>query len=87
MKPKRIRLFVRPYCGWCHEAADWLNERGLEFETLDVAANPDARQEMMQISGQGLAPVIDVDGKVLADFDTDQLAAFWEKLEQPAEPL
>lgn len=84
MKPKRVRLFVRPYCGWCHEAADWLKERGIEFETLDVATNTEARKEMLKLSGQGLAPVIDVDGKVLADFDTDQLAAFWTKLENAA---
>ena len=81
MKPKSIRLFVKPWCGWCYQAADWLNERGISFETLDVFAQPDARQEMWQLSGQGLAPVIDVDGQILADFDTDQLAEFWKRFE------
>jgi hypothetical protein len=36
---------------------------------------------MIALSGQTLAPVIEVDGEVLADFDTDQLEAFWKKLE------
>lgn len=80
MKPKQVRLFIKPYCGWCHEAADWLDERGVEYETLDVIADPVARREMLQLSGQTLAPVIEVDGEVLADFDTDQLAVFWKRL-------
>ena len=34
---------------------------------------------MVKLSGQSLAPVIDVDGKILADFGPEELAAFWEK--------
>ena len=84
MKPNRVRLFVKPYCGWCHEAQDWLEERGIQFETLDVTSDRAARQEMVDLSGQTLAPVIEVDGEVLADFDTDQLEVFWKKLEKSA---
>ena len=82
MKPQHVRLFVKPFCGWCHEARDWLKERGIPFETLNVTIDPVARREMFDLSGQTLAPVIDVDGEVLADFDTDQLEEFWKKLEQ-----
>ena len=82
MKPKSVRLFIKPYCGWCYEAKDWLDDRGVAYETLDVNANPVARREMFDLSGQTLAPVIDVDGHVLADFDTDLLQEFWKKLEQ-----
>ncbi|HEX3717737.1 MAG TPA: glutaredoxin domain-containing protein [Verrucomicrobiae bacterium] len=81
MKPKSVRLFIKPWCGWCHEAEDWLEERGIAYETLDVSAEPAARNEMRELSGQGMAPVIDVDGEILADFDTGQLAAFWKRFE------
>lgn len=81
MKPKRIRLFIKPYCGWCHKAMHWLDERGIAYERIDVLADESAYHEMMQLSKQELAPVIDVDGEVLADFGPDQLADFWTKLE------
>jgi glutaredoxin 3 len=84
MKPNRVRLFVKPYCGWCHEAQDWLEEREIQFETLDVTSDRAAREEMVELSGQTLAPVIEVDGEVLADFDTGQLEVFWKKLEKSA---
>lgn len=81
MKPEKIRLFVKPYCGWCHDAKDWLDERGIRYEELDVITDSVARKEMRDLSGQTLAPVIEVDGEILADFDTDQLAKFWKKFE------
>lgn len=81
MKPSKIRLFVKPWCGWCQEAEEWLDNRNIEYELLDVTSDRNARQEMLQLSGQTLAPVIEVDGEILADFDTGQLAKFWQKFE------
>ncbi len=82
VKPKRIRLFVKPYCGWCHKAERWLDDRGVDYERIDVIADEAAHDEMIQLSGQDLAPVLDVDGKILADFGPEQLAQFWHKLEK-----
>lgn len=82
MKAEKIRLFIKPYCGWCHEAIDWLDERGVQYEVLDVTSDAAARKEMFQLSGQSLAPTIDVDGEILADFGVDELEEFWKKLEQ-----
>ncbi len=81
MKEQKIRLFVKPFCGWCHEAKDWLDERGIAYEEIDVISDRAAFREMKDLSGQTLAPVIEVDGEVLADFDTEQLEKFWKKLE------
>ncbi len=78
---KKIRLFIKPYCGWCHDAMDWLDSRGIEYQKLDVTSDSAARTEMRELSGQTLAPVIEVDGEILADFDTDQLEIFWKQLE------
>jgi glutaredoxin 3 len=63
----KIRLFIKPYCGWCDKARRWLDERGIKYETLDVIADREAYDEMIELSGQSLAPVIDVDGEILAD--------------------
>jgi glutaredoxin 3 len=77
----KIRLFIKPYCPWCHQAVAWLNERGIQYEKLDVIADSKAFTEMINLSGQRFAPVIEVDGKVLADFGPDELEEFWKKIE------
>jgi glutaredoxin 3 len=82
VKPKKVRLFIKPYCGWCHKASNWLDQRGIDYEEVDVIADESAYDEMIRLSGQELAPVIDVDGEILADFGPDQLAEFWQQLEK-----
>jgi len=81
MKP--VRLFIKPYCSWCVQAMDWLDDRGIDYEVLDVIADEQAYREMLHLSGQTLAPVIDVEGRVLADFGPRELAEFWKEIEQP----
>jgi glutaredoxin 3 len=76
----KIRLFVKTYCGWCDKAEAWLDQRGIAYETVNVSNDPKAFDEMARLSGQTFAPVIEVDGKILADFGPDELAAFWEKI-------
>ena len=82
VKPKLVRLFTKPYCGWCHKATRWLDARGVDYENVDVIADEAAYDEMMRLSGQELAPVLEVDGEILADFGPDQLAEFWRQLEK-----
>jgi glutaredoxin 3 len=60
----------------------WLDAREIDYEEIDVMKDGAAYDEMIKLSGQELAPVIDVDGKILADFGPDELEVFWKKLEQ-----
>jgi glutaredoxin len=76
----KIRLFIKPYCGWCHQAKRWLDDHDIAYEKLDVIADEAAFAEMVRLSGQELAPVLDVDGKVLADFGPEELPKFWESV-------
>ena len=82
MKPKRIRLFIKPYCGWCDKAVHWLDSHGVDYEVIDVMADETAYDEMIKLSGQDLAPVLDAEGEVLADFGPEQLPGFWKRLER-----
>jgi glutaredoxin len=74
--PLQIRLFIKPFCPWCHEAKDWLDEHGFAYEELDVTSDRAARDEMFQLTHQSKAPSMEVDGHVLADFGADELQVF-----------
>ena len=79
MKP---RLFIKPYCGWCHQAIRWLDDHDITYEKLDVIADEAAFAEMLRVSGQELATVLEVDGQVVADFGPEELPKFWESLKR-----
>ncbi len=87
MKPKRVRLFIKPYCGWCHKAIRWLDDHGVDYEKIDVIADEAAFDEMIRLSGQELAPVLDADGRILADFGPEQLSEFMTHLEKKSAKL
>ncbi|TLD70310.1 glutaredoxin family protein [Phragmitibacter flavus] len=74
-----VRLFIKPGCPWCDEAIDWLDEHGVSYEKLDVTRDADAREEMLELTGQTKAPCIEVDDAVLADFGADELEEWWDK--------
>ena len=76
------RLFIKPYCGWCQKAMRWLDEHDIKYVTIDVIADDDAFEEMFRLSGQELAPVLEVDGRILTDFGPEELPGFFKSLEQ-----
>ncbi len=82
MKAKRVRLFIKPYCGWCHKAIRWLDNHGVDYQKIDVMTDEAAYDEMIRLSGQDLAPVLEVEGEILADFGPEQLPEFWRHLEK-----
>jgi glutaredoxin 3 len=58
----------------------WLDDHGIAYEKIDVIVDDAAFAEMVRLSGQKLAPVLDVDGKILADFGPEELEKFWKTL-------
>jgi glutaredoxin len=55
-------------------AKDFMKEKGIEFEEVDVLANEEAREELVEKSGQLGVPVIDIDGKIIVGFNRSKLA-------------
>ena len=70
-KPTTVRLFIKPFCGWCDEVM---------AVSRDVTSDRAAWDEMVRLSGQSSAPVIEVDGEMLADFGASELAQFWNEI-------
>lgn len=77
----KVKLYTRPWCGWCLEAKEFLQSRGIAFEEVDVGRDPAANDEMLRLSGQRYVPTIVVDGHVLANFDVEQLQEFLQSLQ------
>ena len=69
-------LYVKQGCPWCIAAEEELQKLGVKYERREVRSNPEFFKEMQEISGQSKAPVLDVDGRILADFGPEQLAEF-----------
>lgn len=71
-----ITVWTKLGCGWCDEVRDLLEERGIPFEERVVTGNRGYMQEMVEKSGQTLAPVVEIDGTLLVDTDADEVADY-----------
>ena len=75
MAEHKVKVYSTPSCPWCHKAKDFLKEKNVEFEDIDVRADQKAADEMMKKSGQMGVPVIMIGEEILVGFDKDKIRA------------
>jgi glutaredoxin-like YruB-family protein len=69
----KINVYSTPTCPYCKLVKDYLREKQLPFEEIDVAANGEAAKEMVKISGQMGVPVVDVNGQIIVGWNKQAL--------------
>lgn len=74
-----IIIYTTPTCSWCQAVKDYMNQRNLEFAEVDVAADRQQAQEMIQKSGQMGVPVVEIDGETVVGFDRSRIEALLER--------
>lgn len=50
-------------------AKEFLSRKGVQYQELDVARDPEALKEMVEVSGSRAVPVLVIDQKVIVGFD------------------
>ncbi len=56
---KTVEIYTSPFCGFCHAAKRLLSQKGVSFVEIDVAREPERRQEMMsRAKGRHTVPQI-----------------------------
>jgi glutaredoxin-like YruB-family protein len=70
---KSVKVYSTPTCPWCIRAKQFLQENNIVFQNIDVSANQQAVDELMQKSGQMGVPVLDVDGEIIVGFDKERI--------------
>jgi glutaredoxin len=75
-------LYVKTGCPYCRAATEYLDERGVAYETVDVRGSDKGMRKLQEISGQMKTPTLQWNGDVLADFGVDQLEEFLKERQQ-----
>ncbi len=69
----KIVVYSTPACPYCTMIKNFLNEKGIEFEEIDVSVNYEAAKEMIGKSGHMGVPQIEINGKIIVGFDKKAL--------------
>ena len=70
---KKVKIYSTPTCPYCRRAKEYLDQKGITYESIDLSTNPDAVKEMVDLTGQMGVPVIVVDEEAVVGFDKDKL--------------
>ncbi len=69
-----IRIFSTEACPYCQTLKAFLDEKGVEYEDINVAEDEQARQEMIDKSQQMGVPVTEIDGEIIVGFDKEKIS-------------
>ncbi len=73
MEKKEVIVYSTPTCHFCHMAKDYFDENKIEYTIHDVSTDLEARQKMMDRSGQMGVPQIVIGDELIVGFDKPKI--------------
>jgi len=70
-----ITVYTTDPCSFCTRVKNLLGSRGVEFEEINLARDPEGRAELAKLTGMMSFPQVLVDGKLLGGYTDVQAAA------------
>ena len=68
-----IKVYSTPTCYKCNELKDFLKEKNIDFEDINVQADQEAAKRMVAETNQMSVPVIEIDGEFIVGFDKSKI--------------
>jgi len=68
-----VKVYSTPSCPWCVKVKEFLKQKNVKFDDIDVTKDAEALDEMVEKSGQRGVPVVDVKGTIIVGFDKEAI--------------
>jgi len=68
-----VRLFTTPTCPYCYTLKEFLKERNVAFEEIDISQDSESRDFVIEKTGKMEVPVLDIEGQIVAGFDRQKI--------------
>lgn len=81
MKPK-VTIYSTPLCYYCGIAKIYFGERGIEYTSIDVKEDVQARNEMMEKYDARGVPVIVVGSEFMIGWDEEKFVELYARMAQ-----
>ena len=70
----QVKIFTATGCPYCKAAKDFLTEKGIPFEEIDVVSDRNAMADMQELTGGArTVPVLQICRDVIVGFDKDRV--------------
>lgn len=66
---KDVKIYTTTYCGFCARAKEFLRNKGVAFEEVDVTGNDQMRDKLVEMSGgRKTVPQIFIAGQAIGGY-------------------
>lgn len=69
MQTPVVEIYTADYCGYCHQAKQLLNKKGVNYQEIRVDLDSAKKTEMIERSGRRTVPEIFINGDLVGGFD------------------
>jgi glutaredoxin-like YruB-family protein len=70
---KNVVVYTTPTCSWCTTVKRHLDENGVRYREVNVAADTKAAEAMVKKSGQQGVPQTEINGQIIVGFDKTKI--------------
>jgi glutaredoxin-like YruB-family protein len=70
---KKVKVYSTPGCPFCKRVKDFLKEKHVEFEDINVAENEEAAEMIAEKTGQLGVPVTQIGDKFVVGDDKEKI--------------
>jgi glutaredoxin-like YruB-family protein len=70
---KNVVVYTTPTCSWCTAVKRHLDENGIRYREVNVAADTKAAEAMVKKSGQQGVPQTEINGQIIVGFDKTRI--------------
>jgi glutaredoxin-like YruB-family protein len=64
-----VKVYSTQTCPWCDKAKDYLRDKGVAYDVVDVGADRAAAMEMVRKTRQMGVPVVQIGERYIVGFD------------------
>ena len=65
----KTKIYSTPSCPYCELLKQFLKEKGVDFQTIDVSQDEKTQNYLMEKTGKITVPVVEIDGQIVVGFD------------------
>ncbi len=69
----KVKIYSTPTCTYCVILKKYLEEKGVEYDDIDISQNEEEQKRMVEMTGQMGVPVIEYDGEFVIGFDKEKI--------------
>lgn len=64
----QVTVYTTEPCGYCRVAKALLNKRGVRYQEVNLAKDPEGRAELVRLTGMMTFPQVVIDGKTIGGY-------------------